>query len=113
MLSPAALTPAEAASRLLELSSDVRAALLLDDRGVPAAVAGASSELVDDARTLLTAADRAAPEGRPEEIEVQFPRGAVYAVRRGGWILVSVAGRGSLSSLVRWDMRSVLSELAE
>jgi hypothetical protein len=112
-LTAAEPTPADAAPRLLELSSDVRAALLLDERGEPAGVAGGPAGLVEDARALLAAADRAAPDGRPEEIEVQFPRGAVYAVRREGWTLVAVAGRGSLSSLVRWDMRSVLSELGE
>lgn len=107
------LTPERAPARLLELSSDLRAALLIDASGRAAAVAGGPEQLVDDARALVEAAERVAPAGPPAEVEVQFPRGAVYVVGRSPWALVAVAGRGSLSSLVRWDMRVVLSELPE
>jgi hypothetical protein len=112
-VAPEVLTPARTPARLLELSTDVRAALLLDADGEAAGVAGGPLELVDDARALIAAADRAAADGPPEEVEVQFPRGAVYVVRRRPWALAAVAARGSLSSLVRWDMRAVLSELPE
>ena len=111
VVASAGLTPERTPQRLCELSKDVRAALLLDERGDPAAVAGAPPELAGGARELLAAVDRTAPGGPPEEVEVQFPRGAVYAVRRSPWTLTAVTGRGSLSSLVRWDMRAVLSEL--
>ena len=105
------LTPAGLPARLRELSADVRAVLLLDARSEAVGVDGGPPELVDEAKALISAADRAAPGGPPEELEVQFPRGAVYVVRREPWALAAVAGRGSLSSLVRWDMRVLLSEL--
>ncbi|MFN2616243.1 MAG: hypothetical protein ABR581_03870 [Thermoleophilaceae bacterium] len=111
MASPG-LTADRTPARLRELSGDVRAALLLDGRGELEAVAGGPEELADEARELLAAVDRIAPAGPPDELEVQFPRGAVYIVRRREWTLAAVAGRGSLSSLVRWDMRAVLAELA-
>jgi hypothetical protein len=112
-VNPDVLTPEGTPARLRDLSADVRAALLLDASGEPVGLVGGPAELVDEARTLVAAADRAAPDGDPEELEVQFPRGAVYVVRRGPWALIAVAGRGSLSSLVRWDMRVLLSELAK
>ena len=87
------------------------AVVLLDGNGESAGLAGGPPELAEGARELIAAADRAAPAGPPEELEVQFPRGAVYAVRQAPWTLAAVAARGSLSSLVRWDMRAVLSEL--
>ena len=105
------LTPARTPARLCELSTDVRAALLLDEAGEAVGVAGGPAALVDEARVLIAAAERAAPGDPPEELEVQFPRGAVYVVRGAPWTLAAVAGRGSLSSLVRWDMRVLLSEL--
>jgi hypothetical protein len=110
---PDGLTPERTPDRLRELSKDVRAALLLDGRGQPAGIAGGPPALVDEARELISAVDRAAPAGSPEEIEVQFPRGAVYTVRRSSWTLAAVTGRGSLSALVRWDMRAVLAELGK
>jgi hypothetical protein len=110
---PDGLTPARTPERLRELSKDVRAALLLDGRGHPAGIVGGPQALVDETRKLISAAERAAPAGAPEEIEVQFPHGAVYAVRRSPWTLAAVTGRGSLSALVRWDMRAVLAELRE
>jgi hypothetical protein len=107
------LTPERTPARLLELSGDLRAALLMDASGQAAGVAGGPEQLTDDARALVEAADRVAPAGPAAELEVQFPRGAVYVVRRSPWVLAAVAGRGSLSSLVRWDMRVVLSELPQ
>jgi hypothetical protein len=65
---PAGLTPDRTPERLRELSKDVRAALLLDQRGELAAVAGGPAELADGARELLAAVDRAAPAGAPEEL---------------------------------------------
>jgi hypothetical protein len=126
------LTPDLALRRLGELSSEVRAAVLLDRSGSLAACSdplvgvlagdGAGSEERDEAareraRTyaeltaeLFERVDATAAEP-PEQVQAQVPEGAVFAVRRPQWILAVVTGRPALPSLMFYDMRSVLSEL--
>src|SRR3954469_14085257 len=70
------LTPELTPARLLELSGDLLAALLMDASGQAAGGAGAPEQLPDDARPVAGAAERVAPAGPPAELEVQFPRGA-------------------------------------
>ena len=112
------LTPEGTAARLCELSSDVRAAVLLDAAGAPAAVhgvpKGTAAELAELARKLFEAVDRAhrdLPGGPPEQVEVQVDGGAVYASRTPRWTLAAVARRTALSSLMLMDLRAVLGEL--
>jgi uncharacterized membrane protein len=45
-------------------------------------------------------------------VEVSTGAGIVYALRSGEWTLAVVAGRFALSSLVFFDMRQALQELA-
>jgi predicted regulator of Ras-like GTPase activity (Roadblock/LC7/MglB family) len=113
-----ALTPDRTAERLCDLSTDVRAAVLLDAAGAPASVHGVpkpnSLELAELARKLFEAVDRAhrdVPGGPPEQVEVQVDRGAVYASRTPRWTLAAVARRTALSSLMLMDLRAVLGEL--
>lgn len=117
---PAALNPAATAERLCELSTEVRAAVLLDAAGVPASVHGVprrtSRELAELARGLFEAVDRAhrdLPGGPPEQVEVQVDGGTVYASRTSHWTLAAVARRAALSSLTLMDLRAVLGELEE
>lgn len=114
----AALTPAATAERLCELSTEVRAAVLLDAAGVSASVHGvpkaASGELAEMARGLFEAVDRAHRDlsgGPPEQVEVQVDGGTVYASRTSRWTLAAVARRTALSSLTLMDLRAVLGEL--
>ena len=111
---PGALAPPEVAERLVELSSDTRAAVLLDGSGAPASANGPADpdELAEGARELLRAVDRAADEP-PAELEAQVLGGSVFAVRGSDWTLVAVARRSALSSLMRYDMRAVLSGLED
>src|SRR3954471_12162406 len=112
------LTPERAAERLSELSTDVRAAVLLDAAG---SLAGASEGAQDDARGLAELArqlfeevDRATRDWDtepPEQVEVQVPGGAVFASRTPRWTLAAVAKRNALSSLMLYDLRAVLGEL--
>jgi hypothetical protein len=111
------LTPDLALAYLAELSTDIRAAAVLDEAGSVAAQSGFDSgspeqvkELVGD---LFAGANEAA--GRdpaPGEVEVALPEGSVYAVREGGWTLAVVAGRFALSSLMLFDLRMVARDLA-
>jgi predicted regulator of Ras-like GTPase activity (Roadblock/LC7/MglB family) len=112
------LTPERAAERLRGLSSDVRAAVLLDAagslRGASDDDQGDAHELGELARRLFEEVDRATRDWDtepPEQVEVQVPRGAVFASRTPHWTLVAVARRGALSSLMLYDLRAVLGEL--
>jgi len=101
---PSALTPDVAIDYLRELSADIRAAVLLDAEG--RRLAGAEG-LAEPARALLEAApDEAA-------IEVVADRGAVFAARSERHALCVVTGRFALPALVLYDLRAVLSDLAE
>jgi predicted regulator of Ras-like GTPase activity (Roadblock/LC7/MglB family) len=112
------LTPERTAARLCGLSSDARAAVLLDAAG---ALAGSSDpdaersrKLGDLARELFETVDRATRDWDTEpaeQVEVQVARGAVFASRTPRWTLAVVARRGALSSLMLYDLRAVLSEL--
>jgi hypothetical protein len=114
----ATLTPERTAARLCELSSDARAAVLLNAAG---ALAGASDEdheraraLGDLARELCETVDRATRDwdvDPAEQVEVQVAGGAVFASRTPRWTLAVVARRGALSSLMLYDLRAVLGEL--
>jgi hypothetical protein len=116
----AALTPELALRYLDQLSTDIRAALLLDKSG---AVAAASGRLADQrepaaelVRQLFARADEAAAEQAaggepPVQVEVTLPTGAVFAARDGGWTIAAVTSRLVLSSLMFYDLRSVLSDL--
>ena len=112
------LTPERAAERLSELSTDVRAAVLLDAAG---SLAGASEDAQDDARALGELArqlfeevDRATRDWDtepPEQVEVQVPGGAVFASRTPRWTLAAVTKRSALSSLMLYDLKALLGEL--
>ena len=107
------LTPEGALSRLRELSAEVRASILLDSEGSVAACSDDSlrQRLRGPVIELLERADEAA-EQPPSQVEVSMPGGAVFAAREDGWTLAVVADRRALSSLMFYDMRSVLGGLS-
>ncbi len=112
------LTPERAADSLCELSTDVRAAVLLDAAGSLVGAGGDGSEharaLSELARQLFEEVDRATRDWDaepPEQVEVQVPGGVVFASRTPRWTLAAVAKRGALSSLLLYDLRAVLGEL--
>ena len=81
-MSSATLTPGHTAERLCELSTEVRAAVLLDAAGALAAFHGVpmgdSRQLAELARQLFESVDRAhrdLPGGPPEQVEVQIDGG--------------------------------------
>ncbi len=115
---PGALTPERTAVRVCELSSDARAAVLVDAAGSLAGAGNLDPErgraLGELARELFDAVDRAPrPDGvdPPEQVEAQVEGGAVFASRTPRWTLAVVARRAALSSLMLYDLRSVLAEL--
>jgi hypothetical protein len=104
-MADAALTP----GRFEALSSDIRACVLLDpDGGFVAVDSGHEADgeqLAELTRSLLEQAGAA-------QVEVSTGSGVVYALRQNGWALGAVTGRFALSSLVFFDMRKALEELA-
>src|SRR5919109_2929330 len=112
------LTPDRTAARLCELSSDARAAVLLDAAGALVGSSALDPErarmLGDLARELFETVDRATRDwdAEPaEQVEVQVPSGAAFASRTPRWTLAVVARRGALASLMLYDLRAVLGEL--
>ena len=110
---PGSLTPERTAARLCELSSDARAAVLVDAAG---SLAGASDldperarALGELARELFEAVDRSPrPDGvdPPEQVEVQVDGGAVFASRTPRWALTDVRIGGPPSSSPSTALRS-------
>jgi predicted regulator of Ras-like GTPase activity (Roadblock/LC7/MglB family) len=104
---------AEAALAFLtEMSPDLRgAAILAADGTVLAATGEEPGRWADDAAALFEVADAA--EGVPvEQVHVATEQGEVFAIRNRGLAAVAVTDRFALASLMLFDMRSVLRELA-
>jgi hypothetical protein len=92
-----ALTPPLALDYLRELSTDIRAGVVLDRDG--ALLAG------PPARALLAAA------GEAHEVHVTAAGGTVFAARSDRHAIVLACGRFALPSLVRFDLKLVLGDL--
>lgn len=107
-----ALTPELALGHLEELSSDLRAAVLVDSKGRLAASTDPDrgDRLCELARALFERAEAAAEEA-PAQVEVTTTAGAVFAIRDARFTLAVVADRLALASLMFYDLRSVLARL--
>lgn len=107
--------PPEAAERALdfltEMSVDIRGGAILAGDGRALAASGDASDWGPAAAALLDAADLA--EGRPaDQIHVATEAGEVFAVREAGFAAVAVTDRFTLASLIAFDMRTALRDLA-
>jgi predicted regulator of Ras-like GTPase activity (Roadblock/LC7/MglB family) len=108
-----ALTPELALQYLAELSTDIKASVVLSRDGRTAAASRpgeAGDQLRELARQLFERAD-AADDLEVTQVEVSTGDGAVYAVRDERWTIGVVTGRFALSSLMFYDLRSVLGDL--
>lgn len=104
---------AEAALAFLtEMSPDLRGAAILGPEDEILAATGEEPERwAEDAKALFAAADGA--EGTPvEQVHIATEQGEVFAIRNEGLTAVSVTDRFALASLMLYDMRSMLRELA-
>jgi len=105
---------AEAALAFLtEMSPDLRgAAILGPDAEVLAATGEEPERWAEDAAALFAAADAA--EGAPvEQVHIATEQGEVFAIRNAGLAAVTVTERFALASLMLFDMRSTLRQLAQ
>jgi len=97
--------------RLREMSADLRGCALLGPGGQVLAATGDRDRWAPAAGDLLDAADEAG--GEPaSHLHVATEEGEVFAVREEGLAIVAVAERFTLASLMIFDMRAVLRDLA-
>jgi hypothetical protein len=103
---------AEAALAFLgEMSPDLRAAAILDSGGAVLAASGDHARWREEATALLEVADGAG--GDPvEQVHVATEGGEVFALRHAGLAAIVVTDRFALASLMFFDMRSTLRDLA-
>jgi len=96
---------------LVELSPDLRGAAILDADGAALAATGAPARWAEDGAALLAVADGAGEEP-VEQVHIATEQGEVFALRHDGLIALAVADRFALTSVLFFDMRSVLRDLA-
>lgn len=110
----ATLTPDLVLDYLGELSTDIQAGVLLDSEGVTVAASGEEGDQLGPLVTGLfhNAAAAALPSETISQVEVTTPAGGVFAVRDSRWTLAVVTGRYALPSLMFYDLRAVLGDLA-
>ena len=96
---------------LTEMSPDLRGGAILDSAGAVLASSSEPERWREDAAALLDVADRAGEEPI-EQLHVATEQGEVFALRHAGLAAVTVTERFALASLMFFDMRSVLRDLA-
>jgi predicted regulator of Ras-like GTPase activity (Roadblock/LC7/MglB family) len=97
---------------LTEMSPDLRGAAILGPEGEVLAATGEEPDRWgEDAAVLFAAADEA-EETPVEQIHIATEQGEVFAVRNAGLAAVTVTDRFALASLMLFDMRSTLRQLA-
>ena len=103
---------AEAAiTRMREMSADLRGCAILDAGGGVLAATGDPGRWGEAAAGFLAAADVA--RGEPiVRAHVATEDGEAFALREGPLAMVAVADRFTLASLMLFDMRAVLRDLA-
>ena len=97
---------------LTEMSPDLRGAAILDGEGDVLAASGEEpGRWAEDAAALFAVADDAG-EGPVEQVHIATEQGEVFAVRDAGLVAVAVTNRFALASLVFFDLRATLRDLA-
>jgi hypothetical protein len=109
---PSEESAAAALEFLAEMSPDLRGAAIFGPEGeVLAGTDGEADRWQEDAAALFAAADAA--EGAPvEQVHIATEQGEVFAIRSAGLGAVSVTERFALASLMLFDLRSTLRQLA-
>ena len=112
-VSAPALTPELALQYLGELSTDIKASVVVSADGRTAATSRPGEpgdRLRQLTQELFEHADAADPQV-VTQVEVSTGTGAVYAVRDERWTIGVVTGRFALPSLMFYDLRLVLGDL--
>ncbi len=96
---------------LAEMSPDLRGGAILAADGTVLAASAEPERWGEDAAALFEVADGAGEE-RVEQVHVATEQGEVFALRHAGLTALAVTDRFALASLLFFDMRSVLRDLA-
>ena len=108
---PASEPAAAALAFLTEMSPDMRGGAILAGDGAVLAASGRPERWREDVAALLAAADRADAEP-VEQVHIATEQGEIFAIRHAGLAAVAVTERFALASLLFFDMRAVLRDLA-
>jgi predicted regulator of Ras-like GTPase activity (Roadblock/LC7/MglB family) len=109
----------QALADLTEISSQIRAAVLLDSKGaVTASTLGddQAKRMAEAASELLSAAERTRPglgPGTLTQFEVATLEGSVFVVRDHGRVIVATTSAEPTVGLVFYDLKSCLRGAAE
>lgn len=98
----------QALGELMELSSQITAAVVLDgDGGVLASSSGDSASLASSTLELVAAAADLGGDGRGvTRVEVELDEGAIFVVREGDRTVAATTGPDPTSGLVVYDLRT-------
>jgi predicted regulator of Ras-like GTPase activity (Roadblock/LC7/MglB family) len=94
-----------------EMSPDLRGGAILDAGGAVLAADGPRERWAEDVAALFDVADGAGEEP-VERVHVATEQGEVFALRHAGLAAVAVTDRFALASLLFFDMRAILRDLA-
>ena len=109
---------AQALTELVELSSQIERAVVLDASG---SVAGSTGGSEDDAEALARAAldlVSGASELRGSQtdvsrVEVELPEGAVFVLRQGERTIAATTGPQPTAGLVAYDLRTCIEAISK
>jgi hypothetical protein len=107
---PSADSAERALSLLGEMSADMRAGAILAD-GEVLASDGSADAWAERVGAVLEQADDAG-DGPAEHIHIATEAGELFLTRRDGITVAAITERFALASLMSFDMRSVLGDLA-
>jgi predicted regulator of Ras-like GTPase activity (Roadblock/LC7/MglB family) len=100
---------AQALRELMEVSSQITAAVVLDSEGAVLASAPehAADRLAGSAKDLVAAASELGADGREvTRVEVELGEGALFVVLEGGRTVAATTGPNPTSGLVVYDLRT-------
>jgi predicted regulator of Ras-like GTPase activity (Roadblock/LC7/MglB family) len=102
----------QALADLMEISSQVETAVVLDGEGSVEAASVASREraerLARAARDALAAAETVRPGAALTQLEASTREGTLFIVREEGWTIAATTGHSPTTGLVLYDLRTCL-----
>jgi predicted regulator of Ras-like GTPase activity (Roadblock/LC7/MglB family) len=100
----------QALADLTEISSQIRAAVVFDEKGKVAGSTGANGEALARAAAELLAAAEEVKTGRSPltQLEIATAEGSVFIVREGGATIAATTAADPTVGLVFYDLKSAL-----
>ena len=110
------MNPEQAIADLMEISSQVEAAVLVGSGGEAIAASvppERAARIAGAAARLLDAASVAAGGSTPAQLEAATRSGSVFVVRDGGRTIAATTRADPTAGLVLYDLRTCLRQLAD